>query len=159
MPGAVGDFSEFGTGEGKEIENDPWQVAIAQDEIGGSDGLFRRLAAEPEEFGAILRRERRGIKLVPAIDESQFRDGRMGGFVCHDGGDHEGKSCGGVGRHDFRDSSAGKWIGIPEVEVRPPGIGSGWRESVACRRKFLPELLLELGEGWVRHGLRMVSYF
>lgn len=74
VPGAVWDFPELGEWEGEQVNDDAGQVAIAEDEIGGLDGLLRSLAADPEQLRAFVWREGCGIEGVPTIDQGEFRD-------------------------------------------------------------------------------------
>ncbi len=160
VPGVVRDFPEFAEGEGEQIDDDTRQVAIAEDQVGGFEGLLGSLAADPEQLRAIVARERAGIKGVPAIDQGEFRDRCVGGFAFQQGGDDEGKPGGGVGGDDFRDAAAGKTGGIPEIEVRLGSRGRGARcEFMASPWKLSPELVLEVGEGWIRHGAESLPCF
>jgi hypothetical protein len=49
MPGAGGDALEFVEGVKLEVEEDEGEVAVAEEEVGGLDGLGGVVAADPEE--------------------------------------------------------------------------------------------------------------
>lgn len=71
VPGGGGDATELAGGQGGEIEEDEGQIPIAQQEIGGLEGLGGLAAAQPEKTLAFLRGERGGIEAVAGVDEDQ----------------------------------------------------------------------------------------
>lgn len=157
LPGAVWNFPEIATGESEEIDDDAWHIAIAENQIGGLDGLLRSLAADPEQFRALHRGEGGGIEAVPAIDQGEFRDsGNV--LLFQQCGDDERKPGRRVGGNNLGDGTPGKRGGIPQIQSRR-GTGGCPVDSVMRHREFFPKLLLELGKDWIRHGLSILSCF
>ena len=54
MPESGGDLTELALGDEVEIENDEWEIAVAQEEVGALEGLLGFGAAEPDEVAAFL---------------------------------------------------------------------------------------------------------
>lgn len=72
MPNTRADGGDFTGGIPEQIEDNPRQIAIAEQQIGGFEGLLGAAAAHPEQLGAEMWGERTGIKLVPPVDECEF---------------------------------------------------------------------------------------
>jgi hypothetical protein len=69
VPGAGGDALEFAEGVELEVEEDEGEVAVAEEEVGGFDGLDGVVAADPEKMvkGAMRLR----VERIVAIDQSK----------------------------------------------------------------------------------------
>jgi len=71
-PGRGGQAAKFTHREAGEIEENEWEIAIAEQKIGGFQKRERIAAADPEEAGTGFGRMGCGIKVV-RIDEDDLR--------------------------------------------------------------------------------------
>jgi hypothetical protein len=105
MPGGGGDAAELAGGECGEVEEDAGQVAIAEQEIGGAEGLSGVLAAQPEHAGAFLGGEGGRVEAVAGVDEDERGAVFVLRVLAKEGGENEGEAAGGVGGGDFGDGA------------------------------------------------------
>src|SRR5688572_28063108 len=70
MPDRRGNFAAFQRRTQVQIEDDEWQIAVAQKEVGGFEGLRGATATDPEKAGEYFVATGGGVKRVVGIDES-----------------------------------------------------------------------------------------
>jgi len=90
VPGGAGDAAKLAGGECGEIEEDDGEVAVAEQEVGGAEGLGGVVATQPEESGAFLGGEGGGVEAVAGVDEDEWEAGSGGlvwFFFGEEGGD------------------------------------------------------------------------
>ena len=127
VPRGVRDAAELSGGQRGEIEEDEGEVAVAQQEIGGAEGLGGIAATKPEEAGAFLGGEGGGVEAVAGVDQCQRGVGLV--ILGEQGGDDEGEAAGGVAGRDLGDGAGGE-VRSSKFEV-PRGV---WCFATGVRR-------------------------
>ena len=143
-PGGAGDLVElFGFVE-LQIHEDEREVAVAQEEIGGLDGLGGLAAAHPEELLTEFAAGCSGIEGIAPIDQD---DGALvGDGGVEDTGDEETATTGrdGAGTGDFGESATGDANSIEAGGTGFDGVTRRALGSLVGVRKLLAQAFAEL---------------
>ena len=136
MPESGGDLAEFALGNEMKIEEDEWEIAVAQEEVGALEGLFDLGATKPNEVAAFFVPVRSGVESISPINEGE----RQITFLIKEFGDDEGGSGGVAGRDDFAEMT---WGELERNSLRSRFGRSGNRITMSGR-KLLVKLAAEL---------------
>lgn len=132
MPRGGWGLAEFAFGGEVEVEEDEWEVAVAEQKVGAMKGLPGARAAEPDEVLAAGVAVGGGVEAILPVDQ---HEGEVA-LLVEEFAENEGGSGRRMGRDDFAELPGGKLEGS-----RHRFFGGSWNGSPVGRREFFPELL------------------